>query len=87
MSWAGLLIGAIALIVLEAAVGSPAAASRAGGFFTGAGGVAQRFLSPAVPLLGAPPAQRDTPPPTSGGGGGHDLPVAAVPPSNQPILV
>ena len=47
----GILTGILVLVALAAVVKSNAAASRFAGLFTGAAGIAQRVLDPAVPAI------------------------------------
>lgn len=47
----GLFAGALALIALEVAVSTPAAAGRVGGLLGGAAALVRHLLDPTVPLI------------------------------------
>ena len=51
MRWGSILLGAIGLAVLDAVLSRRGATSNVGGALKGAGGLVERFLSPAVPAL------------------------------------
>lgn len=78
MRWQGFAVGFLALTLLEVAVSSPTASGRLGGLATGAGSLAQRFLSPTMPLIGTPPSSTPAPagPPAAHG---SPAPPVAVP--------
>ena len=59
--WQGFAVGFLSLTLLEVAVANPGASGRLGGLATGAGNLAQRFLSPTMPLIGTPPASTPAP--------------------------
>jgi hypothetical protein len=52
-SWTGLLVGAIALALLDALLTNRAAAGNVGGAETGLAGLVAKFIDPAVPAFGA----------------------------------
>ena len=47
----GLIIGLLALTLLETVLSSPSAPGRVGGLLSGAGGLVQRLADPTIPLI------------------------------------
>ena len=71
MGWRGILAGALALVALQTVVATPAQ-GRVAELFSGAGNLAQRFLSPDVPAFppkaaksSAKPSSSPSPQPTT----------------------
>lgn len=49
--WQGFAVGFLGLTLLEVVVANPAASKRVGGLASGAGNLARKILSPAVPAF------------------------------------
>jgi len=51
MKWGSVLLGAVGLAVLYAVTSSQQSAANVGGWLGGLGNLAERFISPAVPMF------------------------------------
>jgi len=74
MRWRSVAAGALALIVLDTIVATPAASGRFGQLVSTVSGWAKKFLDPAVPAITAPPRSSGSLFGGSGGGGGALVP-------------
>ena len=83
MNWRAIFLGAVGLAVLEAVPTRKGGAQQVGGALTGAAGVVEKFISPAVPAFAS--AGASTTSATTMAATTAALPAYAAPSSQVPV--